>query len=183
LVLSASVLGLVYYVSLILLIHIRATRLALRGISKDSLPLVRNVLKERGHLLIPLAFLLYMLFFSGRTILYSAFLTIVVTVFIAMLRKSTRLSLRELLQSLEDGTKQSVGVAIACACVGIVVGVVSLSGFGVTLASALVALSGGVLFFTLIFTMIACLILGMGLPTVPAYIITSTMAAPAIVEF
>lgn len=179
---AAIVPAFLYYISLIIQIHLRATRLGLKGISKDNLPLIKDVLKDRGHLLIPLGFLLYMLFFSGRTILYSAFLTIVVTVVVSMLRKTTRLSFRELLQSLEDGTKQAVGVAIACACVGIVVGVVSLSGFGVMLASALVSLSGGVLLFTLFLTMIACLVLGMGLPTVPAYIITATMAAPALVE-
>lgn len=178
--LAAIVPALLYYISLIAQIHLRATRLGLKGISRENLPLIKVVLKDRGHLLIPLVFLIYMLFFSGRTILYSAFMTILVTVAIAMLRKTTRMSIRELLESLEDGTRQAIGVAIACATVGIIVGVVSLSGFGVTLAGAIVSLAGGSLFFTLIFTMIACLILGMGLPSIPAYIVTATMAAPAL---
>jgi TRAP transporter 4TM/12TM fusion protein len=179
--LAAIVPALLYYISLIAQIHLRATRMGLKGISRDSLPAVSSVLKERGHLLIPLAFLLYMLFFSGRTILFSAFLTIVVTVVVATLRKPTRMSVRQILEALEEGTLSALGVAIACASVGVIVGVVTISGFGVTLASAIVSLSGGVLFWTLVFTMLACLVLGMGLPSIPAYIITATMAAPALV--
>ena len=178
--LAAIVPALLYYISLIVQIHLRATRLGLKGISKDNLPAVLDVLKERGHLMLPLIFLLYMLFFSGRTILYSALLTILVTIAVAMLRKATRMSLREIFEALEEGTRSALGVAVACASVGVIVGVVTISGFGVTLASAIVQLSGGNLFWTLFFTMIACLVLGMGLPSIPAYIITATMAAPAL---
>lgn len=178
--LAALLPALLYYISLIIQIHLRATKLGLKGVSKDSIPLVKNVVIERGHMLLPLGFLLYMLFFSGRTILYSAFLTIIVTVIVAMLRKTTRLNFGQLVEGMEDGIKQTLGVAIACACVGIVVGVVSVTGFGTTLASSIIGLAGGVLLFALFFTMIACLILGMGLPTIPAYIITASMAAPAL---
>lgn len=178
--LAAIVPAVLYYISLIIQIHLRATKEGLKGISKENLPAVMEVLKERGHLLLPLLFLIYMLFFSGRTILYSALLTILVTVAVAMLRKTTRMSLREIVEALEDGVRQTLGVAIACASVGVIVGVVTLSGFGVTLAGAIVALSGGILFWTLVFTMLACLVLGMGLPSIPAYIITATMAAPAL---
>lgn len=180
--LAAIVPALLYYVSLIAQIHLRATRMGLKGISKENLPAVLDVLKERGHLMLPLLFLLYMLFFSGRTILFSAAMTIVVTVLVAMLRKTTRMGPKQILAALEDGTRSALGVAVACACVGIIVGVVSISGFGVTLASAIVSLSGGVLFWTLVFTMIACLVLGMGLPSIPAYIVTATMAAPALTQ-
>lgn len=178
--LAAIVPALLYYISLIVQIHLRATKEGLKGVSRENLPAVMDVLKERGHLLLPLLFLIYMLFFSGRTILYSALLTILVTVAVAMLRKTTRMNFREIIEALEDGVRQTLGVAVACAAVGVIVGVVIISGFGVTLASAIVALSGGILFWTLIFTMLACLVLGMGLPSIPAYIVTATMAAPAL---
>ncbi|WP_300342789.1 TRAP transporter permease [Nesterenkonia sp.] len=180
--LAAIVPALLYYLSLIVQIHLRATRMGLKGISKDNLPDVLEVLKERGHLILPLVFLIYMLFFTGFTILYSAAMTIVVTVVVAMLRRSSRMTPRQILQALEEGVRSAVSVAVACAAVGVIVGVVGISGFGVTLASAIVSLSGGVLFWTLVFTMIACLVLGMGLPSIPAYIVTATMAAPALVE-
>lgn len=179
---AAIVPSVLYYISLIAQIHLRATRQGLKGVSRENLPAVLDVLKDRGHLLIPLVFLIYMLFFSGRTILYSALLTIIVTVVIAMVRPISRMSLRDILQALEDGTRSVIGVAVACAGVGIIVGVVTITGFGVTLASAIVSLAGGVLFYTLLMTMLACLVLGIGMPSIPAYIITATMAAPAMVQ-
>ena len=139
-------------------------------------------MKERGHLLIPLIFLIYMLFFSGRTILYSALLTIILTVITAELRPATRMTPKEILEALELGAKTAVSVAVACASVGIIVGVVTLTGFGVKLAHAIVAFGGGSIIFSLVLTMIASIILGMGLPSIPTYIITSTMAAPALGE-
>ncbi|MEU3846156.1 TRAP transporter permease [Micrococcus terreus] len=180
--LAAIVPSLLYFISLIVQIHLRATRLGLKGISRDSLPAVMDVLKERGHLLLPLVVLIYMLFFSGRTILYSALVTIVVTVIAAQLRKSTRMGFKDILGALEDGTRSVLSVSIACACVGIVIGVVGITGFGLTLAGGIVNLAGGQLFWTLVFTMLACLVLGMGLPSIPAYIVTATMAAPALTQ-
>lgn len=177
---AALIPALLYYLGVIAQVHLRATREGLSGISKDNLPAVWEVMKERGHLTIPLIFLVYMLFFTGRTILFSALLTIIVTLVIAQLRPSTRMSVKEILDSLADGAKTSVSVSIACACVGIIVGVVTLTGFGVTLANAIVTIGAGNLFLSLVLTMIASIILGMGLPSIPTYIITATMAAPAL---
>lgn len=180
--LAALLPALLFYVGIIVQIHLRATKEGLQGISKENLPRVLEVLKERGHLLIPLLFLLYMLFFSGRTIIYSALLTIIVTAIVAMFRKTTRMSIRDILDALEQGARTAVGVAIACASVGIIVGVATISGFGLKLANGIVILGGESLFLTLVFTMIACIVLGMGLPSIPTYIITATMAAPALIS-
>ncbi|NDK32135.1 TRAP transporter permease [Nesterenkonia haasae] len=180
--LAAIVPALLYYLSLIAQIHLRATRMGLKGISKENLPDILQVMKERGHMLLPLVFLVYMLFFTGYTILYSALFTILVTIGISMIRKTTRMSPMDMIQALDQGTRSAISVAVACASVGVVVGVVTITGFGVILASAIVDLSGGVLFWTLVMSMFACLVLGMGLPSIPAYIVTATMAAPALVE-
>jgi TRAP transporter 4TM/12TM fusion protein len=181
--LAALLPALLFYLGIIVQIHLRATKEGLRGISKENLPQVMAVLKERGHLLIPLFFLLYMLFFSGRTIIYSAFLTILVTIVVAMLRKTTRMSVKDIVDALESGARTAVGVAVACATVGIVVGVATMTGFGLKLANGIVTLGGDSLLLTLIFTMIACIVLGMGLPSIPTYIITATMAAPALISY
>ena len=180
--LVAIVPALLYYLGIIAQVHLRATRDGLKGISKDNIPAVLSVLKERGHLLIPLAYLLFMLFFSGRTILFSAVTTVIVTIIVAQLRKTTRMSVKDILESLRDGAITAVSVAVACACVGIIVGIATLTGLGVKLAVAIVAIGGGLLLPTLIMTALACIILGMGLPSIPAYIITATMAAPALGE-
>ncbi|PLA13079.1 TRAP transporter permease [Corynebacterium riegelii] len=177
---AALIPALLYYLGVIAQVHLRATRDGLKGISRENLPAVGGVLKERGHLMIPLLFLIYMLFFTGRTILLSALLTILVTAVVAQLRKTTRMSIQDMVDALADGAKTSVSVSIACAAVGVIVGVVTLTGFGVKLANAIVTIGAGNLLFSLILTMIACIILGMGLPSIPTYIITATMAAPAL---
>ena len=177
---AALIPALLYYLGVIAQVHLRATRDGLKGISRENLPAVGEVFKERGHLMIPLLFLIYMLFFTGRTILLSALLTILVTAVVAQLRKTTRMSIQDMIDALADGAKTSVSVSIACAAVGVIVGVVTLTGFGVKLANAIVTIGAGNLLFSLILTMIACIILGMGLPSIPTYIITATMAAPAL---
>lgn len=177
---AALIPALLYYLGVIAQVHLRATRDGLKGISRENLPAVGEVLKERGHLMIPLLFLIYMLFFTGRTILLSALLTILVTAVVAQLRKTTRMSIQDMIDALADGAKTAVSVSIACAAVGVIVGVVTLTGFGVKLANAIVTIGAGNLLFSLILTMIACIILGMGLPSIPTYIITATMAAPAL---
>jgi len=174
--------ALLYYVGIIVQVHLRARKCGLEGVSRENLPKAWAVLKERGHLLLPIVFLLVMLFASGKTVIFSAFMTILVTIATSMLKKSTRMSLKDILDALFEGTRSMVPVAIACASVGLVIGVASLTGFGLSMASAIVALGGKSLFLTLAFTMVACMILGMGLPSIPAYLITATMAAPALVR-
>ncbi|MBP5200779.1 MAG: TRAP transporter permease [Schwartzia sp.] len=176
----AAIPALLYYLSIILQVHLRAAKDGLTGLPKDQLPNRSEVMKKRSHLLIPVLFLLYMLFFSGTTVIYSAVLTIIVTVLVSMIREETRMSFRDLLDALADGAKQTVSVAVACACVGIIIGVCSKTGFGLTMANTIIALGATSLLFTLFFTMITCMILGMGLPSIPAYIITATIAAPAL---
>lgn len=171
-----------YYVGVITQIHLRASQNGLEGMKRSEIPRVRDVMKERGHLVIPLLFLIYMLFLSGRTIIFAAFWTIIVTILIAQIRKTTRMSVKELFGALEDGARSALSVAIACAAVGIIVGVATLTGFGLKLANGIIVIGGESLFLTLVFTMFACIILGMGLPSIPTYIITSTMAAPALVQ-
>ncbi|WP_042146845.1 TRAP transporter permease [Paucisalibacillus sp. EB02] len=174
--------GILYYMGVITVVHLRAKKRGLKGLSREELPRIIDVLKERGHLLIPLVVLIYMLF-GGFTPIYAAAWAIISTVVVAMLRRKTRLSLKGVIQALEDGTRSAVGVAMACAMVGIIVGVASLTGFGLKMTTAILVLGQDTLILTLFFTMIASIILGMGLPSIPTYIITSSMAAPALVQF
>lgn len=182
-IVTAAILpALLYYLGIMVQVQMRASKLGLEGIPKEELPTVREVMRERGHLMLPLLFLVYMLFFSGRTIIFSAFLTILVTIFISTLRPATRMSPREILEALDNGARSVVPVAVACAAVGPIVGVASITGFGLSMAYAIVSLGGTSLMFTLFFTMLTCIILGMGLPSIPAYLITATMAAPALIQ-
>lgn len=181
-VMAAILPALLYYLGIMVQVQMRASKNGLEGLPKDQLPSVGEVMKERGHLLLPLLFLIYMLFFSGRTIIYSAFLTIIVTIIVSMLRPSTRMSFADFLDAMDTGARSVVPVAVACAAVGPIVGVASITGFGLSMAYTIVSLGGTSLLFTLMFTMVTCIILGMGLPSIPAYLITATMAAPALVQ-
>lgn len=174
--------ALLYYSAVITQVHLRAERVDLTGMSEEEVPATIGVLKERGHLLFPLLFLLYMLFFANVSVTFAAFWTILVTVVVAQLRRSTRMSPRQIVQALEDGARLTVGVALACAAVGFIVGVAALTGFGLKLADGIIAIGGANLFLSLVFTMLASIVLGIGLPSIPAYIITVTVAAPALVE-
>lgn len=179
---AAIIPGFLYYLGVVTVVHLRAKKLGLHGLSRKDLPSMKTVMKERGHLLIPLVILIYMLF-GGFTPIYAAAWAIISTVVIAMFRSTTRMSLKSIYQALEEGTRSALGVAMACAMVGIIVGVASLTGFGLKMTSAILVLGNDMLILTLFFTMLASIILGMGLPSIPTYIITSSMAAPALTQF
>lgn len=171
-----------YFLAVIMQVHFRAGKENLRGIPKADLPRVKEIMVDRGHLLLPILVLVVLLY-QNMPIGHAAFWTLVSTVVIASIRKSTRMSVKDIIEALDSGARQSLSVMVACAVVGIIIGVVSLTSFGNVMTSSIASLGGSSLFLTLFFTMIASMILGMGLPSIPAYIITATMAAPALAEF
>jgi TRAP transporter 4TM/12TM fusion protein len=177
---AAAIPACLYFLGVFIEVHLEAKRLKLKGLSRDELPRFSTVMFERGHLFLPLVIIITLLM-SGYTPLYAALMGIVICVAASMLRKSTRISFRDILDSLELGARNAIGVAIACATAGIIIGVVTLTGLGLKVANGLVDLAGGSLLLTLFFTMITSLILGMGAPTTANYIITSTIAAPALI--
>ncbi|MBR6208783.1 MAG: TRAP transporter permease [Oscillospiraceae bacterium] len=179
---AAVIPALIYYLGIIIQVQMRATKDNLNGLPKDQMPKVKEVMKERGHLLIPIVFLLYMLIFSGVTVIRGAFWTIIVTIIIAELRPISRMSIKDICDAFVAGAKSTVSVAMACACVGIIVGVCGMTGFALNVAHAIISIGQQSLMLTLLFTMVTCMILGMGLPSIPSYLITATIAAPALVE-
>ena len=179
---AAVIPALLYYGGILVQVQMRATKEHLDGLPKEQMPKPGKVMRERGHLLIPIAFLLYMLIWSGRTVIFSAFWTIVVTILVAQLRPISRMSFKDICDAFVAGAKSTVSVAIACACVGIIVGVCGMTGFALNVAHAIIRIGQHSVLLTLVFTMITCMILGMGLPSIPSYLITATIAAPALVE-
>lgn len=180
--LAALLPALLYYLGVIAQVHFRAGKQNLTGIPKADLPRIKEVLKARGHMLLPIVALVVLLA-ENVPVGYAAAYTIGITVVVSWLRKETRMGVKEILFALEDGAKQSLSVMAACVVVGIVIGVVNLTSFGSVMTSSIVTLGAGSLFLTLVLTMLASMILGMGLPSIPAYIITATMAAPALAGF
>ena len=178
---AAIVPALLYYFAVLVQVHLEATRLGLKGLPREKLPKVMPLLKKKGHLLIPLAAIIYFLL-AGFTPLRAAFNGILATLIVSFFNKETRMTIPKLREALDSGARGALGVACACATVGIIVGTATLTGLGLRIASAIITLSGGVLIFSLILTMIACILLGAGLPTTANFIVTSTMAAPALLQ-
>ncbi|NLI81271.1 MAG: TRAP transporter permease [Deltaproteobacteria bacterium] len=177
---AAAIPACLYFLGVFIEVHFEARRCKLRGMSRDELPRFGAVMMERGHLFLPLVAIIGFLVY-GYTPLYAALMGLVICILAGALRKSTRMSLRDIADGFEMGARNAIGVAIACATAGIIIGVVTLTGLGLKLAHGLIDLAGGYLLPTLFFTMITSLILGMGAPTTANYIITSTIAAPALI--
>ena len=176
---AAVIPALLYFTGIWVVVHFEAKKCGLKGLSRAELPNLWHVLKKDSHLILPLVAIIYLLV-EGFTPMRAALGGLGLCIVVGTFRKATRLNLTKLLNTLEAGARGALGVALACAAAGIIVGVVTLTGVGLKMGDGLLALSGGLLIPTLIFTMITSLILGMGAPTTANYIITSTCAAPAI---
>lgn len=178
---AAVVPALLYYFAVIVQVHFEASRLGLKGLPREQLPKLGPLMKTRGHLLLPLFGIIYFLV-AGYTPLKAAFNGILITVAVSYFNKQTALTPKKMLIALESGARGALGVACACATVGIIVGTATLTGLGLRIASAIVTIAHGMLLPTLLLTMVTCILLGAGLPTTANFIVTSTMAAPALFE-
>ena len=178
---AAIVPAFLYFAGIWLGVHCEAKRGNLKGISRSQLPKIGTILRERGHLALPLIVIVYLLV-SGYTPMRAALVAIVLSILCSALRKSTRMKPIEIVRGLDRGARNVLSVLVACASAGIIIGVVTKTGVGLKLASGLLDLSGGLLLPTMFFTMITAIILGMGVPTTANYVITSTIAAPALVQ-
>ena len=163
------------------MVHFEAARVGLPVLPRSELPRLGAVLKRDFHLLVGPAVLVWFLV-EGRSPLFAGFWALATSFVLSQLRRDTRIGLSKVLAVLADGAQSAMPVALACATVGIVVGVVSTTSLGLKLAGGIVSLAGGSMLATLMLTMIAALVLGTGLPTSATYIITSIMAAPALVQ-
>jgi len=179
---AAALPALLYYFSLIAMVHLGAKKEGLKGVPRDQVPKASRLLKERGLLLAPVFVILYFLL-QGYTPTFAAIAGIVSTIVATQIRKSTRVPWRNFLDALIGGARDAVPVAIACIMVGFVVGTTTLTGIGLRISGWIVALGQGNLLLTMFFAMIASIVLGTGLPTTATYIVTATMAAPALSEF
>lgn len=172
--------AILYYLSCFMAIHFEAIRTNLKGMLEEA-PNLTKVIFEKGHLLLPVAVIIYMMF-AGYTPMYACIFAIISVVILANLKKASRMGGIKILQSLEEGAKGTVSVAVACACAGIIIGVINLTGLGLKFTSFVLLLAGESLALALVFTMIAGIILGMGLPTTAAYIVMAALLVPALIK-
>ena len=176
---AAAIPAVLYFAGIWIVTHFEAKKMGLRGLTKEEMPDKKEVIKKL-YLLIPIIAMIVLLM-TGMSVMLAALYSIVISIVVSAFKKETRIGFRGIIDALVDGARTALGVAAATAAAGIIVGVVTKTGLGLKLANGLLDIAGGALFPTLILTMIASLILGMGAPTTANYVITSTIAAPAII--
>jgi TRAP transporter 4TM/12TM fusion protein len=175
--------AILYYVAVFFAVHFEAKRYGLLGVPTAELPKLGQVMRERGHLFVPI-----LIVFVGLIAGYSAPLCALVATLAclptALLRKATRedIAWGTVFDALEEGAKSTLPVAIACACAGIVIGSTTITGLGITFTQLVVALSQNMLPLALLLTAIAGIVLGLGLPTTPSYIVMVALLVPALIK-
>jgi TRAP transporter 4TM/12TM fusion protein len=172
-----------YYVAVFMAVHFEAKRIGLKGVPRADLPRLKNVLVERGHLFLPLVIIIAVLM-AGRSAAFAALVGIASVIPTTWLRSTTRRTFTPtvVLEALEAGARNTLVVALACACAGIVIGTITLTGLGLSFTGLVLALSQNSLILALVLTMLAGILLGMGLPTTPAYIVQVALLVPALVK-
>jgi TRAP transporter 4TM/12TM fusion protein len=170
-----------YFTSVMMMVHFEAKKEGLRPIDKKDLPSFRKTLAGGGHLLIAVVALILFLA-RGYTEMMAAFWAILCLLLFSSLKKETRLNPVGFLSALEEGSRAAVTVGMACACAGIIIGSVYISGLGMKFAHILVMAAGGELWLTLLYVMIASIILGMGMPATAVYLTLVTIVVPALLE-
>lgn len=182
---AAIIPAVLYYIAVGTMVHLEACKLGLKGMPRESLPKVSNILRKQGYLTLPLIAIIFMLvkqYPPTMAALTGIVIGVVVAFAASLIKKDNSFTPKDILGAMEAGAKGAVGVACACACAGMIVGVVTLTGFGLKIAEVIVLIAKGKLIPTLFLTMISSIILGMGLPTTAKYIVLATMAVPAITK-
>lgn len=182
--------ALLYYLGLFTQVHFHSVKLGARRLPADQLPSLKKVLKDKWFYVIPIFVLIYTLVWLHLPVqhcgLYAALSAMVVAIIDFQRKKETRKSLkgwvRWFIESMEGTAKDLLVPAIACASAGIIIGSIDTSGFGYRLSGMLVKLSGGNLFFLLILTAVSSFILGMGMSSVPCYLVLIILVAPAMIK-
>ena len=178
--LAAAIPAFLYYLALIYSVHLEAKRLGLSGLSPENIPKAGRVLRERGHLLIPLIVLLALMF-MGYTPLFAAIAAIFVTIPVSWLRRETRMNLSTILKATVEGSRSAIGVGVSCIIIGVIIGSVNMTSLGLNFGNLILKVVGeGQLFLGGLMVMVMSTILGMGVPGVAAYVIVYVVAVPVL---
>jgi TRAP transporter 4TM/12TM fusion protein len=175
--------AILYYVAVFFAVHFEAKRHGLHGVPRSELPRLGMVMLERGHLFIPI-FIIFFGLIAGYSAPLCALVAAIACLPVAMLRKTTRegITWRSVLEALEEGAKNTLAVAVACAVAGIVIGATTITGLGIVFTQVVLDLAQNSLVLALALTAIAGIVLGMGLPTTPAYIVMVALLVPALIK-
>jgi len=178
---AALIPAILYFVTLIFVLDFEAAKTGIKGLKREELPSFYEVI-PRLYLLLPLVILVIVLI-QGYTPFRAAFIAILVALALSFLKKETRFTLKTFLEAIVTSARRTVMIAAACGTAGIVIGIITLTGIGLSFSSVVISLSGGKIVVGLLLIMISSILMGMGTPTTVAYAIVVTLAAPAMKEF
>jgi TRAP transporter 4TM/12TM fusion protein len=180
---AAGLSAILYYTGLFLMIDIEAQKMGMRGLPKEELPSVRKTFKEGWYFIIPIFVLIFFLMYSKVSVTRAAFwATISIPLCSLLAGKERRMTLPKILEGLESGALTALPVIAILSLGGVVLGMITLTGLGLMMSSLLIKMSGGNLLILLFLTMIASIILGMGVPPVAAYIVLAILVVPALIK-
>ncbi|OEJ15401.1 C4-dicarboxylate ABC transporter [Brachyspira hampsonii] len=185
---AAIIPAILYFTGIFIMVHLEAKKTGLKGLSRDSLPKMGELLMKKGYLVVPLLTIIYF-FVLGKTAIYAGLMGIIAAALVAVInsivdiimKRKVSFGLNDLIDVFVNAARNIISVAIACAMAGIIIGVITLTGLGLKIGAGLISISGGIPILLLFLTMISSIILGMGVPTTANYLITSTIAASAII--
>ena len=180
-ILAAIIPAFLYFVTIYFMVHVEAEKHGIEKIDKSMLPNVIDVLKSGWHMLLSLVVLIALLIY-GYTAMKAGFWAIISVIFLSFFKSNTRMSVVDLLGAFESGIKSTVPVTIACACAGIIIGSVFVSGLGLKFTQSVIDLSGGMLFPLLCLTAISAIILGMGMTTTAVYITVAALIVTSLIQ-
>ncbi|WP_368415128.1 TRAP transporter permease [Falsiroseomonas sp.] len=181
-VIWAAIPALLYYVATFAAVHFEAKRTGLAGLPENEVPRLGAVMRDSWHLFIPILIIVVGLF-GGYSAPLAALVATLACFPVAALRANSRgnVTPTAVWEALLDGARNTLGIAMACACAGIVIGIIALTGVGITFTQLVVNVADNSLILALVLTMIAGIILGMGMPTTPAYIVMVSLLVPALI--
>lgn len=180
-IIAAFIPALLYFVTIYFMVHLEAEKHNVARIPKEHLPNTAEVLKNGWYLLIALAVLVGLLLY-GYTPMKSAFYGILALIGLSFLSPTTRMSAVDIFAALESGIKATVPVSIACACAGLIIGAVFVSGLGLKFTQSVINIADGNLLLLLALTGVAAIILGMGITTTAVYITVAALIVPAVIK-
>lgn len=179
---AAFIPALLYYIVLFILVDFEAVKLNIKKIPREELPNFKEVILKRGYLLTPVVVLLIALLGFKTSAIRAALWSILSSVIVSWFNPENRIGLKKLCHILSEGSRQGLNIVGATACAGIIIGIVQMTGLGLTLSSLIMSLGGTSIMLSLILAMIVAVILGMGLPITATYITASAILAPALVK-
>ncbi len=176
-IIAATLPAVLYFVSVLMMVDLEAVRLNLKGMEPQDIPSGKAVLKERGHLGIPVLALVYMLLVMKTSVTKAGLYSVLLIILLSWVRRDTRMGIGKIVKALSEATRSAVGIGAVIATAGLIIGTVGMTGLGTRFSSVILAVAGNHFYLVALFTALICIVLGMGLPTTAAYVIAVSVAS------